>query len=333
VPAAAPPRVVFAGTPSFAEQALDAILAAGHRVVGVLTQPDRPAGRGQRLTPSAVKLRAQAAGVPVLQPSTLRDPEAFQALLALRPDVMVVAAYGLILPQAVLDLPRMGCLNIHASLLPRWRGAAPIVRAIQAGDRETGVCIMMMEAGLDTGPVAIRRVTPIGRADTAATLHDRLATLGAEAIVEALRGLAPKFSEVGADIGLRFVPQPETGVTYARKVEKAEARIDWRLDAEALSCHIRAFDPHPGASSALARQPDEAIRLFSPSVVSSAAGGSGGAAAAQPGEVLAIDDDGIRIGAGKGAVVVAQLQRAGGRRLAVADFIRGYRIEPGDLLS
>ncbi len=254
--------------------------------------------------------------------------------MALRPDVMVVAAYGLILPQAVLDVPPLGCLNIHASLLPRWRGAAPIVRAIQAGDRETGVCIMKMEAGLDTGPVAIRRVTPIDHADTAASLHDRLATLGAEAIVDALRALAPRPGEVGANIGLQFVAQAETGITYARKVEKAEARIDWRLDADALSCHIRAFDPHPGATSALARQPDEAIRLFAPSVVSSAAGGSGdGEAAPRPGEVLAVDRDGVRIAAGKGAVVVAQLQRAGGRRLAVADFIRGHRIEPGDLLS
>ena len=336
-------RVVFAGTPAFAERALDAMLAAGHQVVGVLTRPDRPAGRGQKLTPSPVKVRAQAASLPVLQPSTLRDADAQQALRDLRPDVMVVAAYGLILPQAVLDMAPLGCLNIHASLLPRWRGAAPIVRAIQAGDRETGVCIMKMEAGLDTGPVAIRRVAPISASDTAASLHDRLAALGAEAIVQAL-GLLVMTGEVGAHTGLRFERQPEAGVTYAHKVEKSEARIDWRLDAQALACHVRAFDPHPGANSALARQPGEAIRFFAPAVVAAdvreaAAGVHAGpatvaapGASCAPGEVLAVDDSGIRVATGNGSVVFGQLQRAGGRRLAVADFLRGHRIEPGERL-
>ena len=298
----------------------------------MLTQPDRPAGRGQKLTPSPVKRRAQAAGLPVLQPATLRDPDARQALLALRPDVMVVAAYGLILPQTVLDIPPLGCLNIHASLLPRWRGAAPIVRAIQAGDRETGVCIMKMEAGLDTGPVAISRVVPIGPGDTAGSLHERLAAAGAEAIVEAMFRLAEREDEVGADFGLRFVPQSEQGVTYANKVDKREARIDWRLDAQALSCHIRAFDPHPGASSALARQPGEAIRFFSPSIVEPGVAEGTRRLAGAPGEVEEVDARGIRVATGNGSLRIAQLQRAGGRRLAVADFIRGYRIEAGDRL-
>lgn len=324
--------MAFAGTPVFAERALEALLADGQRVVGVLTQPDRPAGRGQKLTPSPVKLRALAAGLPVLQPPTLRDQDARQALAALQPDVMVVAAYGLILPQAVLDIPRLGCLNIHASLLPRWRGAAPIVRAIQAGDRETGVCIMRMEAGLDTGPVAIRRPTPISPNDTAGSLHDRLAALGAEAIVEALRLLARLDDEVGTDLGLRFEAQPEAGVTYAHKLDKREARIDWRLDAESLSCHLRAFDPHPGASSALSRQPGEAIRFFRPTLVEAGGADVAGARAAVPGEILAVDAAGIRVATGRGSLLIAELQRAGGRRLPVADFIRGHRIEPGERL-
>ncbi len=324
--------MAFAGTPAFAERALAALLAAGHPVVGVLTQPDRPAGRGQKLTPSPVKLRALAAGLPVLQPPTLRDPDARQALAALRPDVMVVAAYGLILPQAVLDIPRFGCLNIHASLLPRWRGAAPIVRAVQAGDRETGVCIMRMEAGLDTGPVAIRRVTAISPSDTAGSLHDRLAALGADAIVEALRLITSHTTEVGADIDLRFEPQPEAGVTYAHKVDKREARIDWALDALALSCHIRAFDPHPGASSALARQPGEAIRFFTPTPIEHRAVDGPAGSVPAPGEILAVDAAGIRVATGQGSLLIAELQRAGGRRLAVADFIRGNRIKPGERL-
>jgi len=326
------PRVVFAGTPAFAERALDALLAAGQRVVGVLTQPDRPAGRGQKLTPSPVKLRALAAGLPVLQPPTLRDPDARQALAGLRPDVMVVAAYGLILPQSVLDIPRSGCLNIHASLLPRWRGAAPIVRAIQAGDRETGVCIMRMEAGLDTGPVAIRRRTAISSSDTAGSLHDRLAALGAEAIVEALQVIAGHSGEVGTDVGLHFEAQPEAGVTYAHKVDKREARIDWGLDAQALSCHIRAFDPQPGASSALARQPGEALRFFKPTLVEGHRPDDMPRNSGEPGEILAVDAAGIRVATGKGSLLIAELQRAGARRLAVADFIRGNRIEPGERL-
>ena len=326
-------RVVFAGTPVFAERALDAILASGHLVVGVLSQPDRPSGRGQKLTPSPVKLRALAAGLPVQQPASLRDPAAQEALRSLQPDVIVVAAYGLILPQAVLDMAPLGCLNIHASLLPRWRGAAPIVRAIQAGDRQSGVCIMKMEAGLDTGPVAITRVTPISEDDTAGTLHDRLAQLGAEAIVLALDVLAG----VGAHLPLQFVPQASTGVTYAHKIEKAQARIDWRLDAAAIANHIRAFDPQPGASSALAREPEAAIRLFGPTVVSTTTTGPTAsdtvhALTAAPGEIIAVTAQGVLVATGSGILGIAQLQRAGGRRLAVADFVRGHRIEAGDRL-
>jgi len=232
----------------------------------------------------------------------------------------------------VLDIPPFGCLNIHASLLPRWRGAAPIVRAIQAGDRETGVCIMKMEAGLDTGPVAIRRTVSIAPSDTAGSLQERLAALGATAIVEAIALLAGDIGEVGANNRLTFEPQSEHGVSYASKVEKREARIDWRLDAQALSCHIRAFDPHPGASSALARQPGEAIRFFAPSVLEPEPAGGSSRPSGAPGEVEAVDAMGIRVATGNGSLRIAELQRAGGRRLAVADFIRGYRIEAGDRL-
>lgn len=313
---------MFAGTPVFAERALDAILASAHRVVGVLTQPDRPAGRGQRHAASPVKVRALQAGVPVLQPPTLRDPQAQQSVRALGPDVIVVAAYGLILPQPVLDIPPLGCLNIHASLLPRWRGAAPIVRAIQAGDRETGICIMRMEAGLDTGPVAITRRTAIADADTAGSLHERLANLGSAAILEALDALA----EVGAHNPLALVEQTESGVTYARKVDKAEARIDWSRPAAEIANTVRAFDPVPGATTALSRQPDLPIRLFAPAVI------TGPTATSTPGEVLAVASRGLLISTGEGILGVSQLQRAGGRRLSVPDFIRGHPIAAGDRL-
>jgi methionyl-tRNA formyltransferase len=291
-------------------------------VVGVLTQPDRPSGRGQKLSASPVKRRALAAGLDVLQPATLRDPAVQRSLQALHPEVIVVAAYGLILPQAVLDLAPLGCLNIHASLLPRWRGAAPIVRAIQAGDSETGICIMKMEAGLDTGPVAITRAIPILPDDTAGSLHDRLAQLGAEAIQEALAVLA----EAGTHTGLVFQPQPSEGATYASKIEKSEARIDWRLDAAVLSNHIRAFDPQPGACTCLAAQPDVALRMFLPVQASQPRSG-------QPGEVLEVGAQGLLVATGRsGALIIGQLQRAGGRRLPVEEYIRGHPIKPGDRL-
>ncbi len=236
-------KVIFAGTPEFAAQALKAIVEAGHEVPLVLTQPDRPSGRGMALQPSAVKKLALEKGIEVFQPLSLKDVAAQQKIAALGAEVMVVAAYGLILPQAVLDLPRFGCLNIHASLLPRWRGAAPIQRALLAGDAETGVCIMQMEAGLDTGPVLLRGAFPIVEEDTTASLHDRLAELGAQLIVEALGKLPLKASV-----------QPDAGVTYAHKIEKAEAVIDWRRSAVELDRHIRAFNPFPGAQALLGGQ-------------------------------------------------------------------------------
>jgi methionyl-tRNA formyltransferase len=317
-------RVVFAGTPVFAERALDRLLASRHQVVGVLTQPDRPSGRGQKLTASPVKARAVAAGLPVQQPPRLRDAAARSALQSLRPDVVVVAAYGLILPPAALNIAPHGCLNIHASLLPRWRGAAPIVRAIQAGDSETGVCIMRMEAGLDTGPVALTVRTPIAASDTAGSLHDRLANLGGEAIVQVLDAM----TGVGTHTALQFLPQPETGATYAHKIDRAEAAIDWSRPAATVANHLRAFDPLPGAHSALALQPDLTIRCFSPSRPADVAGT--GNAAAPAGTVLAVSADGLVVACGTGTLRVGELQRAGGRRLAVADFVRGHALEPGD---
>ena len=236
-------RLIFAGTPEFAAQALQAIVVAGHDVALVLTQPDRPAGRGMTLQPSAVKKVALEHGIEVFQPLTLKDTEAQAKIAAIGAEVMVVAAYGLILPQAVLDMPRFGCINIHGSLLPRWRGAAPIQRALLAGDTKTGVCIMQMEAGLDTGPVLLRGAFAIEATDTTATLHDRLAGLGARLIVEAL-GKLPLPTE----------PQPTEGITYAHKIEKAEALIDWTKSAAELDRHIRAFNPFPGAQAVLGGQ-------------------------------------------------------------------------------
>ncbi|MDO4903990.1 MAG: methionyl-tRNA formyltransferase [Lautropia sp.] len=331
-------RIVFAGTPEFAAQALDALLQSRHSVVAVLSQPDRPAGRGQKRLPSAVKQRALQAGLPVLQPLGLRvcppaaDESAEQAqlremcnqqalqtrqaLLVLQPDVMVVAAYGLLLPRDVLDLPRLGCLNIHASLLPRWRGAAPIVRAIEAGDAETGVCIMRMEAGLDTGPIGLEYRTPISTQDTAGRLHDRLARLGAQAIVEALDRL-----QAGE---LDFVQQVAGGVTYAAKIDKRETRIDWSQPAEQVSRQLRAFDP-PGAGTQLAgREAEGFLRLFEPRVLAESG------ELPVPGTVHAVGPAGIDVVCGRGLVRVQAMQRPGGRRQPVDTFLRGYALRVGD---
>ncbi|MDH6591886.1 methionyl-tRNA formyltransferase [Variovorax sp. TBS-050B] len=313
-----PLKVVFAGTPEFARVALDAIAAAGHEIVLVLSQPDRPAGRGMKLQPSPVKQCAVAHGWPVAQPRSLRldgkYPEdaaaARDALHAADPDVMVVAAYGLILPQWVLDLPRHGCLNIHASLLPRWRGAAPIHRAIEAGDAQTGITIMQMDAGLDTGDMLLREAVDIG-SDNTARLHDRLAALGGRLIVQALAGLG----------GLVRTPQPAEGVSYANKVEKHEAQIDWNQPAEAIVRRIRAFDPFPGANSPL---DGEILKLWTAHAVPAAE------ATAPPGTLLAVSDEGIAVAARPGAVVkVTELQRPGGKRLGVADFLRGFDVKAG----
>lgn len=300
-------KVIFAGTPAFAAAALDSILAAGHDVPLVLTQPDRPAGRGMALQPSPVKQRAALAGIEVYQPLHLKDPEAQAKLAAVEADVMVVAAYGLILPQAVLDLPRLGCLNIHASLLPRWRGAAPIQRALLAGDAETGVCIMQMEAGLDTGPVLLADAFAIQDTDTTATLHDRLAALGARLIVEAL-GRLP----------LPATAQPLAGVTYAHKIEKAEALIDWSQPAAVLDRHIRAFNPFPGAQARFAGQ---TVKLWAAAPV---------AEQGEMGTILSVDRERIVVACGEGALAVSELQKAGGKRLPVQSFLAGHPLKAGD---
>jgi methionyl-tRNA formyltransferase len=313
-------RVAFAGTPEFARAALERLHAAGFTLPLVLTQPDRPAGRGMKLQPSPVKQFAQAQGMPVAQPRSLRldgkFPEdaaaAREALQSARPDVLVVAAYGLILPQWVLDLPRLGCLNIHASLLPRWRGAAPIHRAIEAGDAQTGVTIMQMDAGLDTGDMLLAERIPIAADDTTATLHDKLAALGARLIVEAL--------ELAACGGLRPVPQPGEGVSYAHKIEKAEAAIDWTQPADAIERRIRAFDPFPGAS---AQVRGETVKVWRARALMQGRG------SVAPGTIVAVDADGIGVACGQGRLEITELQRPGGKRLAAAEFLRGFPLEPG----
>ncbi|MBS1144198.1 MAG: methionyl-tRNA formyltransferase [Proteobacteria bacterium] len=300
-------RLIFAGTPEFAAKALAAIVATGHEVALVLTQPDRPAGRGMSLQPSAVKKVALEKGIEVFQPLTLKDAEAQARIAAVGAEVMVVAAYGLILPQTVLDMPRFGCINIHGSLLPRWRGAAPIQRALLAGDAETGVCIMQMEAGLDTGPVLLRGAFPIAPTDTTASLHDRLADLGASLVVEAL-GKLP----------LPAAAQPADGVTYAHKIEKAEALIDWSKSAMELDRHLRAFNPFPGAQAVFGGQ---TVKLWQATPVA----GQGDA-----GTVLSVDRNSIVIACGEGALAVSELQKAGGKRLPVQQFLAGHPLKAGD---
>lgn len=298
-------KVGFAGTPEFARVALSKLIAAGYPVHLVLTQPDRPAGRGMKLQASPVKQLALEQGIPVLQPVSLKKgEEAEQALNALKTavhgqplDVLIVAAYGLILPQTVLDAPRLGCLNIHGSLLPRWRGAAPIQRCIEAGDTETGVCIMQMEAGLDTGPVRLRRALPIELTDTASTLHDKLAVLGGDLLVEALDALQAET--------LPLVPQPAVGITYAEKITKAEGAIDWTRSAVELQRTLRAFDPFPGANTLFNGEP---VKCFDPETVA-LAGLMG-----KPGDVLSVDSNGIEIQCGQGVLRIRTLQKAGGKR-------------------
>ncbi len=303
-------RVAFAGTPEFARAALAALLEAGFAVPLVLTQPDRPAGRGQKLQMSPVKQLALAHGLAVHQPERLKDPASHQALRAASADILVVAAYGLILPQAVLDIPRLGCVNIHASLLPRWRGAAPIQRAIEAGDGETGVTLMRMEAGLDTGPMLLKQAVAIAADDNAASLHDKLAALGARLVVDGLR----RFDQ------LVPVAQPIEGVTYAAKIDKAEALLDFRKPADELARRIRAFDPFPGAAAVL---DGATIKLWRAEVVEAIT--AGGA----PGTVLAADGKGIVVACGKGALRVTELQKPGGKRLSAADLLRGFALTPG----
>ncbi len=310
----APLRVAFAGTPEFAACALEAIRAAGHEVALVLTQPDRPAGRGMKLSPSAVKQLALKNGIEVDQPEKLRTDAQRARLIACAPDVLVVAAYGLILPPAVLELPRLGCINIHASLLPRWRGAAPIHRALEAGDHETGITIMQMDAGLDTGPMLLKRSLPILPDDTTASLHDRLAVLGGECIVEALSALQGE--------GLRPTPQPAEGVTYAAKIGRAEAFVDWSRPALELERALRAFDPFPGLASALR---GTVVKFWSAEVVD-----LDGDHDHQPGTILAADAAGVVIACGCGALRCTVLQRPGSKRLAAGEFLRGFAVCVGE---
>ena len=307
-------RVGFAGTPAFAEQALQAILDAGFSVVVALTQPDRPSGRGMQLTPSPVKQLALKHGIPVDQPVSLRNDEAQALVRSYNLDVLVVVAYGLILPQAVLDMPRCGCLNIHGSILPRWRGAAPIHRAIEAGDAETGVCIMQMDAGLDTGGVVDEARLSIEATDTTALLHDRLAALGAERIVVVLKKLA-------AGEALAAVPQSEAGVTYAHKLEKQESLLDLKASASELDRKIRAYNPFPGAVLHSGEQP---IKIWGAHIVS---------AQGLPGTVLSSDDAGVVVACGEGALCLDVLQAPGGKRLKAADFLRGHALPIGTLLT
>jgi len=313
-------RVAFAGTPEFARVALEAIADAGFAVPLVLTQPDRPAGRGLKLQPSAVKQLALAHGWPVSQPRSLRldgkypddAATAARSLADAAPDVLVVAAYGLILPAWVLALPRLGCLNIHGSLLPRWRGAAPIHRAIEAGDDHTGITIMQMDSGLDTGPMLLDEAVPIAPDDSTGRLHDRLAALGARLVVQALK-------DAGAG---RLAPraQPSEGVTYAHKVDKAESVIDWRDSALTIERRARAFDPFPGLQFNLS---SASIKLWRAAVVSRSAA---------PGTVLEAGEGRLVVGCGEGALSLLELQAAGGRRMPVADFLRGQPVAPGVVL-
>jgi methionyl-tRNA formyltransferase len=303
-------RIVFAGTPDFAVPSLRAA-AQRNEVIAVYTQPDRPAGRGRGLQLSPVKREALARGIPVLQPESLKTALAADGLRALQPDLLVVVAYGLILPSAILSIPRQGCWNVHASLLPRWRGAAPIQRAIEAGDRETGVCLMQMEAGLDTGPVLLSQRLAIGAEETGGQLHDRLAALGAQTLADGLGLLRAGMRPVAQ-------PQPESGVTYARKLDKAEARLDWTQPATQLARKVRAFNPWPMADALLA---GERVRVHGAIAVDAAAD-------AAPGRIIAAGREGIDVACGEGALRIRVLQREGGRAITAADYLnaRGTRL-------
>ncbi|MFJ1338282.1 methionyl-tRNA formyltransferase [Pseudomonas caricapapayae] len=298
-------RIVFAGTPEFAAEHLKALIDSPYEVVAVYTQPDRPAGRGQKLMPSAVKQLAVDNGIQVLQPPTLRNAEAQAELAALKPDLMVVVAYGLILPQAVLDIPRLGCINSHASLLPRWRGAAPIQRAVEAGDSESGVTVMRMEAGLDTGPMLLKVSTPISTTDTGGSLHDRLAEMGPPAVLEAVAGLA-----AGT---LQGEVQDDSLATYAHKLNKDEARLDWSRPAVELERLIRAFNPWPICHSTLN---GEAVKVLAASLST----GNG-----TPGEILGASKDGLIVACGEQALCLTRLQLPGGKALNFSDLFNSRR--------
>jgi methionyl-tRNA formyltransferase len=306
-------RLAFAGTPAFARAALAGLLEAGFQVVQVLSQPDRPAGRGLQSRPSEVKALALEQGLPVFQPPTLRADEALAALAEAGADAMIVAAYGLLLPSRVLELFPIGCINIHASLLPRWRGAAPIARAILEGDEETGISIMRMDTGLDTGPVYLRRALPIAPHDTARTLHDRLAALGARCIVEALPMI---------EHGLMPQPQSVAGVTYAHKIGKGEAELDWGRSATALDRQVRAFNPFPVASTTLR---GESLRVWKACALDAETG--------PPGVIARVERGGLVVGCGSGALRIEEVQRPGARRMPVSAFVAGVPVREGERLG
>ena len=315
-PPSKPLRLAFLGTPDFAVPALRALAGAGHEIAAVYSQPPRPAGRGHKTRPSPVQALAEARGWPLRTPRSLKDAAAQDDFAALGLEAAVVVAYGLILPRAVLAVPRLGCLNIHASLLPRWRGAAPIQRAILAGDKETGVSIMLMDEGLDTGPVLLAERVPIGPAATAAALHDDLAALGARLILEALQGLA--------EGRLAPRPQPAEGACYAAKLSRAESALDWRRPAAELERQVRAFCPWPGATAALAGElPGETVKVLAAERVEGRAG-------AAPGTVL---DAALTVACGTDALRLTRVQRAGKAAMAAADFLRGFSLAPGTRLA
>ncbi len=303
-------RTLFAGTPEFAARCLAALIASRHEVACVLTQPDRPAGRGLAPQPSPVSKLAAGRGIQVLQAATLKDASVREEIERLRPDAIVTAAFGLIFPQPLLDIPRYGSINVHASLLPRWRGAAPIQRALLAGDEATGVSIMKMDAGLDTGPVFLREAISISGGDTARTLTERLADLGGKLLVRALDAL-----QAG---GLDAQPQPGEGATYASKLDKRELRVDWREDAAMVDRRVRALNPSPGAGTRLR---GVELKIWSCAIST----GKG-----EPGEVLGADKHALRVACGEGALTVTELQRAGGKRLPAAEFLRGFQLSAGE---
>ena len=310
-------KIIFAGTPEFAVSALAALHAAGHTISLVLTQPDRPAGRGMQLHPSPVKQFALAHAIPVAQPTSLRldgkyaqEAQAAHVLLkATEHDVMVVAAYGLILPQSVLQIPRLGCINIHGSLLPRWRGAAPIHRAIEIGDKQTGITIMQMDEGLDTGAMLLSETVEIYADDTTGVLHDRLANMGGQLIVDAMRAL-----ESGK---LLATPQPEIGVTYAAKISKQEAVLNFQDGAEVLERKVRAFNPFPAASAEIL---GITLKIWHAQYLD---------VTGEPGQILSVADDGVTVACGRGALVLKELQKPGGKRLPAAEFLKGFPMKSG----